>query len=88
VVVKPGYYLVQGNLPTRVALWFLLTGQLGDLRIPCNWNLTFEERTPDYQRRLLDRSENPRRSDVVVVERSGRASSTFGGTTQGDNNSR
>ena len=44
VVVEPGYYLVQGYLPTRVALWFLLTGQLGELRSPCNWNLTFVKR--------------------------------------------
>lgn len=45
VVVEPGYYLVQGYLPTRVALWFLITGQFGELRSPCNWTLEFSKRS-------------------------------------------
>jgi hypothetical protein len=45
LVAEPGYYLVQGYLPTRVALWFILTGQFGELRSPCNWILEFHEHT-------------------------------------------
>lgn len=43
LIAEPGYYLVQGYLPTRVALWFILTGQFGELRSPCNWTLEFYE---------------------------------------------
>lgn len=46
VVVEPGYYLVRGYIPTRVALWFLFTGQFRDLRTPCNWTLEFVKRAP------------------------------------------
>jgi hypothetical protein len=45
LVAEPGYYLVQGYLPTRVALWFIITGQFGELRSPCNWTLEFRERS-------------------------------------------
>lgn len=45
LVVEPGYYLVQAYLPTRVALWFIITGQFGELRSPCNWTLEFRERS-------------------------------------------
>lgn len=45
VVAKPGYYVVRGYIPTRTALWFLFTGQVGDLRSPCNWTLKFSERS-------------------------------------------
>jgi|CXWL01.1.fsa_nt_gi hypothetical protein len=45
LVAEPGYYLVQGYLPTRVALWFIITGQFGELRSLCNWTLEFRERT-------------------------------------------
>jgi hypothetical protein len=45
VVVEPGSYLIRGYVPTRTALWFLFTGQLGDLRSPCNWTLEFSERS-------------------------------------------
>ena len=45
VVVEPGYYLVRGYVPTRIALWFLVTGQFGELRSPCNWTLEFSKRS-------------------------------------------
>ena len=45
VVVEPGSYLVRGYVPTRIALWFLVTGQFGELRSPCNWILEFSERS-------------------------------------------
>jgi len=44
VVVKPGYYLVQVYLPTRIALWFLFTGQFGDMLDPCNWKLELRQK--------------------------------------------
>ena len=44
VVAEPGYHLKRGYVPTRVALWFLFTGQSGDLRAPCNWALVFVHR--------------------------------------------
>ena len=44
VVAEPGHYLKRVYVPTRVALWFLLTGQFGDLRVPCNWALVFVEK--------------------------------------------
>ena len=46
VVAQSGYYLVRGYIPTRIALWFLLSGQFGDLRTPCNWTLEFMKRSP------------------------------------------
>lgn len=46
VVAEPGYYVVRGYLPTRVALWFLVSGQFGDLRTPCNWTIEFVKRSP------------------------------------------
>ena len=46
VVAQPGYYLVRGYIPTRIVLWFLLSGQFGDLRTPCNWRLEFVKRSP------------------------------------------
>ena len=45
VVAEPGYYLIRGYIPTRIAFWFLFTGQFDDLRIPCNWTLQFVRRT-------------------------------------------
>ncbi len=45
VIVEPGFYLVRGYVPTRIALWFLVTGQFGELRSPCNWTLEFSERS-------------------------------------------
>jgi len=46
MVAEPGYYLVRGYIPTRIVLWFLLSGQFGDLRTPCNWTLEFVKRSP------------------------------------------
>lgn len=45
VVVRPGYYLVRGYIPTRIAVWFLITGQFGGLRSPCHWTLELNERS-------------------------------------------
>ena len=45
VVMKPGSYLVRGYVPTRMAVWFLITGQFGELRSPCHWTLEFKERS-------------------------------------------
>ena len=44
VIVEPGFYLIRGYLPTRIALRFLLTGQLGNLRSRCSWTLEFIEK--------------------------------------------
>ena len=41
---KPGHYIMRVYLPTRTALWFLLTGRFGDLRTPCYWWLVIEDR--------------------------------------------
>jgi hypothetical protein len=46
VVALPKYYLVRGYIPTRIALWFLLSGGFGDLRTPCHWMLEFVKRIP------------------------------------------
>ena len=46
VIVEPGYYLIRGYIPTRIAIRFFLTGQLSDLRTPCNWTLEFVKRAP------------------------------------------
>jgi hypothetical protein len=46
VVAEPGYYLVRGYVPSRIALWFLFTGRFGDLRVPCHWTLGFVHRAP------------------------------------------
>lgn len=45
VVVEPGYYLAQLYVPTRIALWFLVTDQFAELRSRCNWTLEFRERS-------------------------------------------
>jgi hypothetical protein len=34
---EPGHYIKRVYLPTRTALWFLLTGRFGDLKTPCHW---------------------------------------------------
>lgn len=39
-----GYYIKSLYLPTRTALWFLLTGRFGDLRTSCHWWLIIEDR--------------------------------------------
>lgn len=42
---KPGYYNKRVYLPTRTALWVLLTGRFGDLRMSCHWWLVIAGRT-------------------------------------------
>ena len=44
IVVEHGHYLKRAYVPTRTALWFLLTGRFGDLRAPCHWWLVFVDR--------------------------------------------
>jgi len=39
VAVSPGEFAIHTYVPTRIALWSLLTGRFGDLRLPCNWIL-------------------------------------------------
>ncbi|TKB74849.1 MAG: hypothetical protein E8D46_04650 [Nitrospira sp.] len=41
----PGHYIKRVYLPTRTALWFLLTGRFGDLKMPCHWWLVIADRT-------------------------------------------
>lgn len=41
---EPGHYSKLVYLPTRTALWFLLTGRFGDLRMPCHWWLVIADR--------------------------------------------
>jgi hypothetical protein len=42
--VEPGHYIMRINLPTRLALWFFLTGRFGDLKTPCHWWLVITDR--------------------------------------------
>jgi hypothetical protein len=42
---EPGHYIKRVYLPTRTALWFLLTGRFGDLRTSCHWWLVIADRT-------------------------------------------
>ena len=41
---EPGHYNKRFYLPTRTALWFVLTGRFGDLRMPCHWWLVIADR--------------------------------------------
>ena len=41
---KPGHYIKRFYLPTRTALWFLLTGRFGDLKTTCHWWLVIADR--------------------------------------------
>ena len=41
---EPGHYIKRVYLPTRTALWFLLTGRFGDLNMPCHWWLVITDR--------------------------------------------
>jgi hypothetical protein len=43
-LATPGHYLRRVFVPTRMALWFLLTGRFGELRTPCQWELVFADR--------------------------------------------
>ena len=42
---EPGYYIRRAYIPTRTALWFLFTGNFGNLRNPCHWWLVYADRT-------------------------------------------
>jgi hypothetical protein len=44
VVAPPGHYVLRGYVPTRLALWLLVTGHFQQLRYPCNWMLAVRER--------------------------------------------
>ena len=41
---QQGYYLRRVYLPTRTALWFMLSARFGDLKMPCNWWLVIGDR--------------------------------------------
>jgi hypothetical protein len=43
VAAGPGSYVARAYVPTRVAVWLLLTGRFGDLRSTCNWTLVFTD---------------------------------------------
>jgi hypothetical protein len=42
--VKPGHYNKRVYLPTRTALWFVLTGRFGDLNTSCHWWFVIADR--------------------------------------------
>ena len=41
---EPGFYVKRVYLSTRTAVWFLLTGQFGDLKASCHWWLVIKDR--------------------------------------------
>jgi len=41
---EPGHYIKRVYLPTRIAVWLLLTGRFGDLKMPCHWWLVITDR--------------------------------------------
>ena len=41
---ETGHYIKRVYLPTRTAVWFLLTGRFGDLKTPCHWWLVIADR--------------------------------------------
>ena len=43
-LAEPEHYIKRVYLPTRTALWFLLTGRFGDLRTSCHWWLVIADR--------------------------------------------
>lgn len=45
IVPEQGNYFRRAYIPTRTALWFLLTGRFGDLQAPCHWWLIYADRT-------------------------------------------
>lgn len=45
VTVAQEHYLIRGYIPTRFALWSILTGQSRALRDPHNWILEFSQTT-------------------------------------------
>lgn len=42
--VDTAHYRMRVYFPTRMALWFLLTGRFGDLTMPCHWWLAIQDR--------------------------------------------
>jgi hypothetical protein len=46
IVRQPGYRVLLALVPTRLALWFLITGRFGDLAVRCNWILVLPNDTP------------------------------------------
>jgi hypothetical protein len=44
VVAEVGHYLMPVHIPTRVALWLMVTGAFDRLRAPQNWTIAFVER--------------------------------------------
>lgn len=44
VAVEPGHYTKRIYVPTRTALWLLITGRFGDLRSSCHWWLAIVDR--------------------------------------------
>jgi len=45
IAAEYGFYLKRAYIPTRTALWFLVTGRFGDLRTACHWWLVFTEKS-------------------------------------------
>jgi hypothetical protein len=45
-VRKSGYRVLFAQVPTRLALWFLVTGHFGDLAVRCNWVLVLPNDNP------------------------------------------
>ena len=41
---NPGQYIQHVYIPTRIAIWLLLTGRFGDLKMPCHWRLVIADR--------------------------------------------
>jgi hypothetical protein len=37
IMIEPGQHVVHAHIRTRLAVWYLVTGQFGDLRATCNW---------------------------------------------------
>lgn len=42
--VDSEHYVMRVHLPTRTAIWLLLTGRFGDLRLACHWWLVMADR--------------------------------------------
>ena len=42
--IQAGFYVKRAYLPTRIALWFLVTGRFGDLQTSCHWWLVMVDR--------------------------------------------
>ncbi|MBD2240937.1 hypothetical protein H6G35_30850 [Aulosira sp. FACHB-113] len=51
VQTPPGHYLVKGYLNTRVALWLIAQGKVGELQQPTNWKLGYGEKIPKKRKK-------------------------------------